>query len=152
MSEIRPAFASDAPRMREIAKAAYAIYVAEMGKEPAPMGADYKMHISEDRCFVAVNGAQILGFVVILEEKGEWWLDNIAVAPDQQAKGIGRDLLLYAEAHVANYTDSLSLYTNVVMRANATWYRRIGYKDSHQAVCDGYHRYYFKKNLGISSE
>ena len=152
MNEIRPAKASDAAKMRDIAQAAYHIYVAEMGKEPAPMGADYEAHIRDDRCFVAISGTKITGFVVILVKEGVWWLDNIAVAPDHQGKGIGRDLLLFAEAYVAGFANSLSLYTNIVMKDNAAWYRRMGYKDSHHAVCDGYHRFYFTKRLGVSSE
>ena len=152
MSEIRLAKAKDADSMRAIAQAAYHIYVAEMGKEPAPMGADYEAHIRDDYCFVATSGTKITGFVVILQKEGVWWLDNVAVAPDCQGNGIGRDLLLFAEAYVAAFADSLSLYTNIVMTDNAAWYRRMGYKDSHHAICDGYHRFYFTKRLGVSSE
>ena len=78
---IRRAVTADAPSIAEIAVSAYRGYVAVMGREPAPMRADFQAHIDIDMVFVADATDGIAGYVVLCEINGDWWLDNIATAP-----------------------------------------------------------------------
>lgn len=134
--------------IEDIAQKAYAIYRSKMDKKPAPMLANFRQHITEDIVFVAKNEAdKIVGYVILQQIDGQWWLDNIAILPSYQGQGIGRGLRLEAEQYCAHLTDTLQLYTNIVMSENVRWYQRAGYVMTKQALINGYERYYFEKRL-----
>ena len=144
---IRPATPADAPACRAIAHAAYAQYVPLMGRQPAPMLADYAAHIAHDTVFVLAADDAPLGYTVIVQDGGEYWLDNIAVDPARQGHGLGRRLIDHAEAWLAARTDRYRLYTNQAMTANAHWYRALGFTEYFRGEVDGYARIYFERRL-----
>ena len=131
-----------------IAQKAYHIYLDRMDKKPAPMLADFHQHISEDIVFIAKDkSGKIVGYAVIQQIEGQWWLDNIATLPAYQGQGIGTLLLNEVEQYCALLADTLQLYTNIVMSENVRWYERAGYVMTKQALINGYQRFYFKKRL-----
>ena len=65
---LRPAIPQDAPILTRIASGAYSPYIPLMGREPAPMGADYASHIAQDICFVAVSDKQLVAFAVLISK------------------------------------------------------------------------------------
>ena len=81
--------ADDLPAIADIAIAAYSGYVDAMGREPAPMRADFAAHLADDWLFVAEADSGIAGYMVLCEVNGAWWLDNIATACLTE-KDIGR--------------------------------------------------------------
>ena len=62
--EIRPASAGDADAIRMCARAAYAQYVQAIGREPAPMVADFHQDLADQKFWVAENDARLDGFNV----------------------------------------------------------------------------------------
>ncbi len=138
---------SQAARLEEIAIAAYQPYIALMGRAPAPLNADYRCHIQQDRVLVLFQGEQICGYAILLQQDGQFWLDNIAIDPDVQSKGYGRMLIEAIEEIIRPQADFYQLYTNIVMDQNIKWYQRLGFVQTKTATIDGYHRIYFKKQL-----
>ena len=62
---IRPACDDDLAAVTACAEAAYAMYVARIGKKPAPMIADFAAEIDQGLVFVALDHDEpLLGFVV----------------------------------------------------------------------------------------
>ena len=132
----------------KIAEKAYEKYLPLMDKKPAPMLADFNKHILEDIVFIALTGTEeIIGYVVLQQIEGQWWLDNIAVHPTYQGQRIGSQLRLEAENYVSILSDRIQLYTNIVMADNISWYERAGYVITQQALINGYERLYFEKRL-----
>ena len=145
---ITRAVSADSEDLSKIAQKAYDIYLDRMDKKPAPMLADFHQHISEDIVFIAKDRkGRIAGYVVLQQIDQQWWLDNIATHPDYQGQGIGTRLRIEAEQYCALLTDTLQLYTNIVMVENVRWYERAGYVMTKQALINGYERFYFKKRL-----
>ena len=72
----------------------------------------------------------------------------MAVVPDAQGLGYGRELLQFAErsALAAGYT-SIRLYTHEAMTENIALYTRRGYMETHRAVEQGLRRVYMTKRL-----
>ena len=145
---IRRATIKDSDDLLKIAEIAYDKYLPLMDKKPAPMLADFNKHIAEDIVFVALAEVEIIvGYVVLQQIKGQWWLDNIAVHPTHQGQGIGTKLRIEAENYVSILSDRIQLYTNIVMADNINWYERAGYVITQQALINGYERLYFEKRL-----
>ena len=144
---IRRAVTADAPSIAEIAVSAYRGYVAVMGREPAPMRADFQAHIDIDMVFVADATDGIAGYVVLCEIDGDWWLDNIATALRHHGRGLGRLLVEFAEDWRSRRTDRVQLYTNILMTDNLGWYDRLGYRHTGRRIVDGFDRAYFEKRL-----
>jgi ribosomal protein S18 acetylase RimI-like enzyme len=145
---VRPATAADLPGLRAIAAAAYAIYVPRIGREPAPMTADYKSAVARSEVWVALDGEEIAGLLVLVPHPDHLLLENIAVRPAAQGRGIGARLLALAEQEAARLGQrEIRLYTNAAMTENLAYYPRHGYTMTHRAEQDGYDRVFFTKPL-----
>jgi GNAT superfamily N-acetyltransferase len=90
---IRRARAEDAARIAAIARAAYLKYVPRVGREPAPMMADFAAEIAADRVVVIGTAGAVDGYMIAWPENDSYFIDNIAVDPLQQGKGLGRQLV-----------------------------------------------------------
>jgi ribosomal protein S18 acetylase RimI-like enzyme len=76
-------------------------------------------------------------------------LENVAVHPDAQGRGLGRDLLALADREaVRQRMTEIRLYTNEVMTENLAYYPRHGYVETGRAEQDGYRRVFFRKAVG----
>ncbi len=75
-------------------------------------------------------------------------LDNVAVSPERQGLGLGRQLIEFAEA-VAKQSGYMEiwLYTNTAMHENLAMYVTLGYQDCARGLQDGFHRVFMKKAL-----
>ena len=145
---LRPVRVEDAEPMRRVARDAYAHYVPRIGREPAPMTADYDQVITRGQAWVAEHRGQLVGLLVLVPADDHLLLENIAVAPNRQGSGIGALLLKKAEeqAHARGLPE-IRLYTNEAMTENLTYYPRHGYHETHRTTQDGYRRVYFVKTI-----
>jgi ribosomal protein S18 acetylase RimI-like enzyme len=125
---LRPATLVDARRLSELAQVAYAHYVDRLGEPPRPMTDDYADVVRHSKVTVAERGGEIVGLIVLGVSAEGFLIDNVAVDPSHQGRGIGRVLLEHAElaARRAGF-DSIYLYTHQLMTENLALYSRIGY-------------------------
>ncbi|WP_216893844.1 GNAT family N-acetyltransferase [Nocardia alni] len=148
MLTIRPARAGDAPALADLAHDAYAHYVPRMGREPAPMRADYAALIQDGGVWVAEHDGVPAGMLVLVIEADHVLLSNVAVSSAAQGSGIGSELLAFTERQAREHDRSeLRLYTNEAMTENIGYYSRRGYVETGRATEDGYRRVYFTKYL-----
>lgn len=131
---LRPATAADAPRLRELVRSAYAHYVERIGGEPRPMIDDYEDVVRRHRVTVAEDDrGALLGLVVLADEEGDLWVDNVAVDPAVRGTGVGRALLEHAESVArADGRSELWLLTHELMTENRALYARIGFTEDHR--------------------
>ena len=145
---VRLADHDDVDALRAIAAAAYQPYIARIGRAPAPMTADYDQAVRSGQTWVAVQDGQISGFVVLVAEPGYLLVENLAVRPAAQGRGIGSRLLAQAEQHARRLgLSEIRLYTNEAMTENLAYYPRRGYIETHRADQDGFQRVFFRKPL-----
>jgi GNAT superfamily N-acetyltransferase len=146
---LRLASHTDLPSVEDIAFRAYSPYVDRIGRMPGPMTDDYEALIDAGRVRVIESGGVIEATLVLIPEDDTMLLDNIAVAPAAQGKGLGRTLLNYAEQTAREFGFRfIRLYTNEAMSENIELYIRIGYAETHRGESDGLKRVYMVKALG----
>jgi ribosomal protein S18 acetylase RimI-like enzyme len=153
-SEIELAQLSDRAAISACVHAAYFHYVAHLGREPEPMLADYEALIDRGLVYVLRGPAQgAIRGVLVMEPHGDtMFIDNVAVHPEHQHKGLGRRLLLFAEQQaVTRRLNELRLYTNELMTENIAYYRRRGYEEVERRTEHGFRRVFMRKVLKARS-
>jgi|tagenome__1003787_1003787.scaffolds.fasta_scaffold19970958_1 N-acetylglutamate synthase-like GNAT family acetyltransferase len=144
----RRAAAADAGPVQALIAEAFGIYRPRLGRDPAPMAADYPALINSGRVWVAVQDDEILGVVVLQPEAEHLYLDTIAVRTDAQGRGVGARLMALAEAEAARHDlPAVVLCTNEVMTENLAYYPRRGYRLTHREEQHGFRRVFFRKEL-----
>jgi ribosomal protein S18 acetylase RimI-like enzyme len=113
------------------------------------MHADYAALVARSEVWLAVDDtAQPHGLIVMRAEGDALFVENVAVAPGSQHRGIGRQLLAFAEQHAqACGLGAISLYTNARMTENLTFYPALGYIEVDRRHDAGFDRVYFRKPL-----
>ena len=95
---LRRAEPADALAIGELSRAAYAKWVPVIGCEPLPMTADYDQAVRRHLIDLYEEGGELHALIEMVVETGHLVIENIAVRPDQQGKGIGDQLVRHAEA------------------------------------------------------
>jgi GNAT superfamily N-acetyltransferase len=146
MPEIVQAARGDTAAVARCVRAAYAHYVERIGREPAPMTADYEALIDAGEVWVARAGEDVAGVLVLRPQPPALLLENVAVAPDRQGEGLGRALVAFAEDRArAQGLAEVVLYTNERMTENLRFYPALGYVETGRASQDGFARVFFRK-------
>ncbi len=145
---VRPAGLEDAAAIRELVRAAYSKYVERIGKEPAPMLEDYAALIEAGEVWVSVEDGEVLGVLVMRPAEGHLFVDNVAVGPQHQGRGLGRELVAYAEEKAtAHGLPEIRLYTNEKMHENLAVYGGLGFEETRRKLDGGYRRVFMRKRL-----
>ena len=145
---IRSAEKSDAAKMKTCVEEAYRHYISRMGKPPGPMLDDYEKVIERHMAFVAEDDGDIVGVLVLVRTESGILLDNVAVQPRHQGKGLGRRFLELAESEARRQGYAhIDLYTHECMIENIEIYDSHGYVETERRRERGYNRVYMRKAL-----
>ena len=129
-SHVRRATAADVANVRALTRSAYAKWVSLIGREPMPMTADYDRAVAEHIIDLWEEDGQLLALIETIPRSDHLLIENIAVRPDQQGKGLGDKLLHHAEGLARSLGfDELQLYTNAAFASNLAFYSRRGYEE-----------------------
>jgi len=145
---IRIASERDLHAIERVVYDAYKGYILQIGKPPAPMTDDYRRQIEAGNVWVLLLNDQLVGLVVLVRQREYMLLDNVAVAPERQGRGLGRALMDFAEAkaRACGYHE-IHLYTNEVMQQNLALYKHLGYEETARQLDSGFRRVFMKKIL-----
>jgi len=144
---IRLAESADRSAVETIVSTAYEPYVQVIGARPLPLVADYGELISQGRVHVLENG-EIDALIVLQAHEGVLLVENVAVRPDRQGRGLGRRLMAFAEFRARSLgLRALRLYTNEKMTSNIGLYKSLGYRETEREAIDGRHVVHMRKEL-----
>lgn len=143
---LRRATAADLPAIKAIIDAAYAKYLTRMDKRPAPMFRDYGPSVEDGTTWVA--GSPVTAVLTLYPREDHLLVENIAVHPGAQGRGLGRALMGFAEQEAARRGFTrMALVTHEAMTENQAIYGRLGYTEVDRRAEDGYRRIYMEKPL-----
>ncbi len=151
---LRTARPEDRTAVEAIVIAAYSIYVERIGKAPGPMLDDYAGLIAAGAVSVLEDpDGVITALIVLLPKPDHLLLDNIAVRPDRQGRGLGRRLIAFAESEARRlgYAE-LRLYTHETMIENIALYTRLGFRETGRGQEAGYNRVFMTKPIAATTE
>jgi ribosomal protein S18 acetylase RimI-like enzyme len=143
-----PARPGDADAIAALVERAYGPYQESLGVRPLPMDDDYDARVASGQAWVVRDGDGLAGALVLVRKDDHLLLDNVAVDPSHQGKGLGEMLLDLAEvqARAAGYSE-IRLYTNERMTRNIARYQRRGYVEFARETIDGRHAVWLRKRL-----
>ena len=145
---IRRAELTDVAAIERLVRDAFAMYVPRIGREPAPMSADYAAAVANSRVWVLEAEGLVVGALVNEVYDDHLLLDTVAVAPGTQGRGYGARLLERAEQDARELgLPEVRLYTNEKMTENQTYYPRHGYTETSRGEQDGYSRVFYAKRI-----
>jgi GNAT superfamily N-acetyltransferase len=145
---LRRAGDADAAAIAALVDAAYVDYTPLLGRTPFPMLADYRVAVRDHEVWVLAETGRIAGVIELVAHDDHLWVENVAIAPDQQGRGCGRRLLAFAEdrAHQLGLPE-MGLLTNERYLDNIAMYTRHGYRETHREPHQGTDLIYFRKAL-----
>ena len=151
---LRTARPEDRTAVEAIVIAAYSIYVERIGKAPGPMLDDYAGLIAAGAVTVLEDPDGVIAAIIVLLPKPDHLLlDNIAVHPDRQGRGLGRRLITFAESEARRLGHAeLRLYTHEKMTENIALYRRLGFRETGRGQEAGYNRVFMTKPIAATTE
>jgi GNAT superfamily N-acetyltransferase len=151
-AQLRRATPTDATAIRELTREAYAKWVPLIGREPKPMMADYDVAVRDHRFDLLEIDGVLVGLIETIEEPGQLLIENVAIAPDFQRRGFGRELLAHAEAiALAAGYERTRLYTNRRFAGNVVLYLKLGYRIDDETEIAGGVRVDMSKSLVAAS-
>lgn len=128
----------DASAIRELTRAAYAKWVPIAGREPLPMRVDYDRAVVEHRFDLLHLDGTLSALIETVERPDHLLIENVAVLPKHQGKGLGKRLMVHAETLAADAgLDEVRLYTNKLFAENIRLYLRLGYRVDREEALNG---------------
>ena len=130
MSEIiyRRAGENDVELIRNLTHIAYAKWAQQIGRRPKPMNADYEHAVRAHVIELAYEDGVLVALYEIIPAADHLLLENIAVAPVHQRRGLGHRLMVRIEALArARGLSYVRLYTNKAFASNLEFYQKLGY-------------------------
>jgi ribosomal protein S18 acetylase RimI-like enzyme len=139
MEEWRRGVATDAPAIRDLTRAAYAKWVPVIGREPKPMAADFTEAVRNHRFDLLYVEGKLAALIETIPQTDHLLIENVAVSPPFQRRGLGRKLMAQAEKVAASLGFSeIKLYTNKLFAENVRLYAKLGYRlDREEALKGG---------------
>lgn len=128
-ARIRKAGPEDAQAVRRLVREAYAKWVPLLGREPLPMRADYDRAVREHDVDLLYVGERLAALIETVAKADHLFIENVAVAPSHQGRGLGRQLMRHAEEKAGKADlPKLCLLTNGAFEANIRFYASLGFR------------------------
>src|SRR5262249_35444135 len=122
------ATAEDVAAVTAMQRAAYAKNRPLLGVEPMPLLADYTKILAEYETWLHEGPSGLEGVLILQPRKDDLLIWSIATAPQLHGRGLGRQLLDFAEERTRAHGRSvIRLYTGEPLTHNIAWYERHGF-------------------------
>ena len=95
---IRRARADEVAWVADTIRAAFGVYIARIGRMPRPMTANHAALVAAGEVHVCEAEGERLGLIVLRGAADHLYIDILAVRPEAQHRGVGRQMMGFAEA------------------------------------------------------
>jgi GNAT superfamily N-acetyltransferase len=145
---LRLASPADVPAITALVAAAYGPYEPLIGRTPMPMLVDFGDALQDHAIWVLDADGAVVGVIELIDRGDHLWIDNVAIDPAWQGRGLGRRLLRHAEDEARRLgRQQVGLLTNERYVDNIAMYIRYGYRETHREPHKGTDLVYFRKTV-----
>ena len=145
---LRRATLEDAPAVSALVNAAFEKYIPLIGRKPLPMSADHADLILNHEAWVLEENDEIIALLELVLKDEDLYIDTVAVRQSDQARGIGKQLLQFAETRArALGKNAITLFTNERYTVLLEMYARLGYVETHRVRVQGTDAVHMRKTL-----
>jgi GNAT superfamily N-acetyltransferase len=128
----------DVDAIRSLSREAYAKWVPIIGREPRPMTADYSEAVKKHRIDLLYLEGELAAIIEMIPNEDHLLIENVAVLPARQGRGLGRKLMAHAEQVATSFGYSeIKLYTNKLFAENVQLYQKLGYRTDREETWTG---------------
>jgi ribosomal protein S18 acetylase RimI-like enzyme len=147
---LRRARLEDAPAVSALVNAAFEKYIPLIGRKPLPMTADHADLIVNHDAWVLEEKSEIIAVLELVLKADSLYIDTVAVSKKHQARGIGKQLLHFAETRAQELgRDAMTLFTNERYTVLLEMYARLGYIETHRIPVQGTDAVHMRKTLEV---
>jgi N-acetylglutamate synthase-like GNAT family acetyltransferase len=149
---LRRATLEDAEAIRALVNAAFEKYIPLIGRKPLPMSADHTDLIVNQDAWVLEQESEIIAVLELVLKEDSLYIDTVAVQSSHQSRGLGRQLLQFAETRARELgLNAMTLFTNERYMALLEMYTRLGYVETHRIPVQGTDAVHMRKALEAST-
>ena len=145
---LRRATPEDAPAVSALVNASFEKYIPVIGRKPLPMNADHHDLIQNHDTWVLEQESEIIAVLEMVLKDDSLYIDTVAVSNAQQSRGIGKQLLQFAETRARELgRNAMTLFTNERYTVLLEMYARFGYVETHRVPVQGTDAVHMRKPL-----
>jgi N-acetylglutamate synthase-like GNAT family acetyltransferase len=149
---LRRARLEDAPAVSALVNEAFEKYIPVIGRKPLPMTADHSDLIVNHDAWVLEEESEIIAVLEMVLNNDSLYIDTVAVSNAHQARGIGKQLLNFAETRARELgRNATTLFTNERYTVLLEMYTRFGYVETHRIPVQGTDAVHMRKTLEVST-
>jgi ribosomal protein S18 acetylase RimI-like enzyme len=149
MLEIRLATPEETDAVTACVHAAFSYWTDIIGIRPRALDTDFGAFIEQKQVHIGLVENEIVAVLAAWPVEDAFYVDTLAVNPNSQKGGFGREFLAFAEtlAHEAKKT-KISLCTNEKMESNRSYYQKLGFTEiGYEVFDDGRRAVWLEKAL-----
>ena len=148
VDRLRRATLEDAPAVGALVNASFEKYIPVIGRKPLPMIADHTDLIVNHDVWVLEQESEIIAVLEMVLKDDSLYIDTVAVSNAQQSRGIGKQLLQFAETRARELgRNAMTLFTNERYTVLLEMYARFGYVETHRVPVQGTDAVHMRKPL-----
>ena len=134
--------------MGALVNASFEKYIPVIGRKPLPMNADHHDLIQNHDTWVLEQESEIIAVLEMVLKDDSLYIDTVAVSNAQQSRGIGKQLLQFAETRARELgRNAMTLFTNERYTVLLEMYARFGYVETHRVPVQGTDAVHMRKPL-----
>ena len=138
--------------MSALVNAAFEKYIPLIGRKPLPMIANHSDLIANHEAWVLEENHEIVALLELILKDDSLYIETVAVQGSRQARGIGKQLLRFAETRArALGRNAVTLFTNERYTVLLEMYARLGYVETHRVAVQGTDAVYMRKTLEVQA-
>jgi GNAT superfamily N-acetyltransferase len=144
----RRAGLDDVSAIRRVTCEAYQKWCEILGRKPKPMTADYEYAVRHHLIDLALLQGNVVGLVEMIISDDSLLIENLAVLPSHQGRGLGKLLVRRAEDTALGLgVTRITLYTNKLFQSNLQFYQRLCYCYDREEAFRGGHVVHLSKSV-----
>ena len=149
---LRRARLEDAPAVSALVNATFEKYIPVIGRKPLPMTADHSDLIQNHDAWVLEQESEIVAVLELVLKDDSLYIDTVAVSNAHQSRGIGKQLLNFAETRARELgRNAMTLFTNERYTVLLEMYARLGYVETHRVPVQGTDAVHMRKTLEVKT-